>query len=383
MACAVLLPLLLVFASPPRSAPLASQDGLVARRDLPARAAEDARAMQAFRLLKPAEQQEVVDWMASTVAGTKTFRVNLVARTVAAAAVDESKLGPPPAAEWFDPKLHAPGQPIPRKLVPAADARNAKLRRALVKDSGRDWRPAWRYDWARGTLVRIDAPADPERVWANALAGRAPREDWTEALVEAALDDGSQRKALAAFAHVYTDRAGAAWEGVTLHDAWKSGADIEMPDVDVLGIVHLLKDDWTTWTAPVPSSQHERLYTLVGGWFRAANRHMTLRREAARAYLDATEPLPDGYAHLAVNFHALWDEHESDPAALRAALPAPDALEGWLEELTRRVREDPKLWERGKVRADALARDADGVRAAALWVLKEYGAYEALDRAGK
>lgn len=339
--------------------------------------------MKAFGLLKPAEQQEVVDWMASTVAGTKTFRVNLVARIVASSALDEASVKPPPKPEWFDPALHAPGQPIPRKLVAASDARNARLRKALVKDAGRDWRPAWRYDWAQGKVVRIDKGADPERLWRNALAGRAPREDWAEALVEAALDDGTQTKALGAFAHIYTDRAGAAWEGITLHDAWKSGEDIEMPDVDVLGIVHLLKDDWSTWTAPVPSSQHERLYTLVGGWFRAANRHMVLRRVAARSFLDAGEPLPDGYSHLAINFHALWDEHASDPAALRAALPAPEAMDDWLAALTKRVREDPKAWERGNVRADALARDAAGVRAAALWVLKEYGAYDALDKAGK
>jgi hypothetical protein len=153
-----------------------------------------------------------------------------------------------------------------------------------------------------------------------------------------------------------------------------------MPDVDVLGIVHLVRDDWTTWTAPVPASQHERLYTLVGDWFRAANRHRVLRTVCAQAYLDASEPLPEGYAHLAVNMHVLWDEHASDPAVLAAALPKPEALDGWLESLTQRVREDPKLWERGTVRMEALKKDAAEVRAVALWVLKEYGAYE---RAGK
>jgi hypothetical protein len=65
---------------------------------------------------------------------------------------------------------------------------------------------------------------------------------------------------------------------------------------------------------------------------------------------------------------------------LAAALPKPEALDGWLESLTQRVREDPKLWERGTVRMEALKKDAAEVRAVALWVLKEYGAYE---RAGK
>jgi len=100
----------------------------------------------------------------------------------------------------------------------------------------------------------------------------------------------------------------------------------------------------------------------------------------AQAYLDASEPLPEGFAHLAVNVHLLWDEHASDPVRLAEALPKPEALDAWLEALTQRVRDDPKLWERGTVRMEALKKDAAEVRAVALWVLKEYGAY---DRAGK
>jgi hypothetical protein len=341
--------------------------------------AEDERALQAFSALPRAEQQEVLDWMSSTIAGLKTFRVNLAQRVIASSAVDEKTCKPSPEPQWFDPKVHAPAQPIARRLVPASDARNVRLRAKLVKQTGRTWEPAWTYHWATGAPVPSSASTDAKaalRVYTNALKGRAPREDWVESLVSGVLDDGSQRTTLAAFAHVYTDRTGLAWEGITLHDAWKSGADIEMPDVDVLGIVHLVRDDWTTWTAPVPASQHERLYTLVGDWFRAANRHRVLRTVCAQAYLDASEPLPEGYAHLAVNMHVLWDEHASDPALLAAALPKPEALDGWLESLTQRVREDPKLWERGTVRMEALKKDAAEVRAVALWVLKEYGAYE-------
>jgi hypothetical protein len=149
--------------------------------------------------------------------------------------------------------------------------------------------------------------------------------------------------------------------------------------VDVLGIVHAVKGDWTTWTAPVPDRQHARLYETVGGWFAEANAHRVLRVVLARCFLDADEPLPDGYAHLATNFHCLWDEHESDPAKLLAALPSAAGQKAWVEALAARVRADPAAWERGQVRIAALRRDAAEVRAVALWVLSEYGAYERLE----
>jgi hypothetical protein len=336
----------------------------------------DAHARRAFLALKDDERREVVDWISSTIAGLKCFRANLVARSVSQSDISELDAPAPAAPSWFDPKLHAPAQPIPRKLVPAGDPRNEALRKRFRLGAGRSWTPAARYDWGAGRIVKERVQDEPRRVFENALRGRAPREDWVEALVEARLDDGSQRKALAAFEHLYTDRAGNAFEGISLHDAWKSGADIEMPDVDVLGIVHAIKGDWTTWTAPVPERQHARLYETVGGWFAQAKAHRVLRIVLARSFLEADEPLPDGYAHLAPNFHCLWDEHESDPGRLLAALPSFDGQKAWIEALAARVRADPKAWERGEARRQALRRDAAEVRGVVLWVLREYGAYE-------
>lgn len=346
----------------------------------PTPAEVDARAKRAFEALSAAERGEVVDWLSSTIAGLKCFRVNLIGRTVAQSESTESEAPAPAARTWFDPKVHAPAQPIPRQLVRAGEARHDALLKRFRLGAARGWSPAASYDWGAGRIVRARASDESRRVFENALRGRAPREDWVEALVEARLDDGSQRKALAAFEHLYTDRAGGAFEGVSLYDAWKSGADIEMPDVDVLGIVHAVKGDWTTWTAPVPDRQHARLYETVGGWFAEAKAHRVLRVVLARCFLDADEPLPDGYAHLATNFHCLWDEHESDPAKLLAALPSAAGQKAWVEALAARVRADPAAWERGQVRIAALRRDAAEVRAVALWVLSEYGAYERLEQ---
>lgn len=370
-----------VLATPPSTPPSTSPAARQSTED-PAALEVDARAKRAFLALTEAERAEVADWVSSTIAGLKCFRVNLVARSVARSELTEMDAPAPAERAWFDPKVHAPAQPIPRKLVRVDDPRHAVLKKRFRLGVDRPWSPAASYDWGAGRIVRQSSRDEARRVFENALRGRAPREDWVEALVEAGLDDGSQRKTLAAFEHLYTDRGGNAFEGVSLHDAWKSGADIEMPDVDVLGIVHAIKGDWTTWTAPVPEREHARLYETVGGWFAEAKAHRVLRVVLARSYLEADEPLPDGYAHLAPNFHCLWDEHESDPAKLLAALPAAKEQKAWLEALAARVRADPQAWERGQVRLAALRRDAAEVRGVALWVLQEYGAYERLD-AGK
>ena len=79
------------------------------------------------------------------------------------------------------------------------------------------------------------------------------------------MDDGSMKSVMTAFSHAYADRQGNAFPGITLYDAWSSGAEMEMPDVECLGIVHDLLDDWKTWKAPV--RKQESLYDAIGELF--------------------------------------------------------------------------------------------------------------------
>ena len=103
-----------------------------------------------------------------------------------------------------------------------------------------------------------------QHVFELALAGYAPQADLAVALLEQALDRGEQQLALGAFGHAYTDREGRVFPGLTLYDAWSSGLEIEMPDVDNLGIVHAVTGQRGRWVAPVPASEHDELYALVG-----------------------------------------------------------------------------------------------------------------------
>ena len=63
------------------------------------------------------------------------------------------------------------------------------------------------------------------------LSGWSSASQWAGEVARA-----EERSALAAFGPAYTDRNGNVYPGVTLYDAWASGPEIEMPDVDVLGV---------------------------------------------------------------------------------------------------------------------------------------------------
>jgi hypothetical protein len=235
----------------------------------------------------------------------------------------------------------------------------------------------WIYDYATRELRRVPAADERQRVFENALAGYAPMLDFTEAAVEAMLDDGSQQSRARAFAHAYSDRAGNVFPGISLYDAYASGTEIEMPDVEILGIVHGIFDEWTRWVAPIPASEHTALYKKIGQEFLALHRHRGLRHALAITYCSGTEVLRDGYQGNLDNFHALWEDCSSTPAKLRERLPGPDRWAAFLEDWVAVCLKEGSPYRAGQNRRAVLDRDARAVRATLLRVLEEYGAYEA------
>jgi hypothetical protein len=208
----------------------------------------------------------------------------------------------------------------------------------------------------------------------NALAGFPPDLDLAVALIERALDDGKEQSALAAFAHAYTDRTGTVYPGITLYDALSSGLEIEMPDVDVLGVIHELSNDWKTWIAPVPDSQHRALYGKYGEHYAAAKQHRGLRTALATTFLSGTIALRDGYTGNRDRLHAWWDEHASTPEALAKELPSSAKWASFLEGWSKRIDDSADLTQRGIVRRATLDADAARVRQTVVLVLGEVGA---------
>ena len=300
----------------------------------------EAELRELWERLPERQRRGWIDYLRLDLSHGDAFSLVVVRHALGLSDRDPGFWSDAPEPMWFDPQEHAPAQPIARRPL-AADDRAAEkfLERLAGPVPPRRVSAAWAYDWASGEPVRLVDPDDPTRQFENALAGFPPDLDLAEALVLRALDDGSQASALAAFGHAYTDRSGGVYPGVTLYDAWASGLEIEMPDVDTLGLARsLLKKLDRRWVAPVPTSEHDELYGALADAFVPANRHRGLREALARCYLIGRPAFRDGYtaSHLDA-FHAFWESHSSDVVAAAEDLPEPDDWGEWLGDWVKRT----------------------------------------------
>jgi hypothetical protein len=337
---------------------------------------EDDETLRAvWGALAADDRREVVEYLELDLSHAQTFQLALVRHVVGALGVEPGLLDAAPPPSWYDPAVHAPAQPIPRVLLaPDAPLLLAARRRMAASFPARPADPAFAYDFGTRTIVRVGERDDPTRRFEAALAGLPADHDLVTAAVLAAIDDGSQSAVLAAFGRLYTDRAGNVYPGITLYDAWASGASIEMPDVDTLGIVHTLADDWKRWKAPVPDRQHAALYGRIGEWFVPARHHRGLREALAATYLEGEPAYRDGYTSgNTVGFHVLWNRASSDPAVLQPLLPEAKDWAAFLEALNADLARDREAWAGGEVRRDTLRRDQAHVRARLVAVLVDLG----------
>lgn len=339
---------------------------------------KDAELEAAWTALGPEERTDLAQRFVAEVEWLDTLQAALIAHARELSPVDPGLLEDAPPTPFYDPHVHAPGQPIERTRLKPDHAFAAAERERLVGGvRARKLRSAWQYDWGVRTVQRTGDPEDPDLIFHNALAGYAPGADLAEALIAQALDRGEEQKVLAAFGHAYTDRAGNVFPGITLYDAWGSGQELEMPDVDVLGIIHDMLNEWKKWVAPMPSSQHDKVYEKVGEMYQDARRYRGLRQALAIAYLNGSGELRDSYAGHLIRLHALWESVKSNPVELAPELPDADAGSKFLETWKRKVDRDPKLLNGGAARRAALESDAARIRALAARLVLEARAQSA------
>ncbi len=342
----------------------------------------ETRLRDAWSALGKEDRIEIARWFSAECERLDTFQNTLMRFLFGR--LERDRYDWPEAPEQpplYDARRHAPAQPIQRTFL-AEDSPAVKRwqKRLAASQPARKLRVAWSYDYAKGSVVRQAPIFDPERIFENGVAGFPPDLDLAQALVEQSLDDGSLSAIHAAFAHAYADRGGHAYPGMTLYDVWASGAQMEMPDVECLGIVHDILGEWKRWVAPVPPTEHEALYDLLGELFLRAYHHRSLREALARTYLQADPALPAALGPHCTRLHALWDRHASDPAALAKVLPGgpegPDESDwdGFWERLIQSVDGDEEALAAGVGRRATLAGDARRVRATLVRVMREYGA---------
>jgi hypothetical protein len=367
----------------PRSAPQPDAEGapkpavkpVVKRVQAQPEDPASARARRAFAALKPAERKDVADFLASELEHVPTFQLSLARWVLAHQDRDPLVWPAETEANYYDPVRHAPAQPIPRQRLTEDDRRAVAVRTSLrIPPDPR----AWTYDWATGSVLHRTTSDTPERALELALAGLPPELDLVTALVERALDDGSQRTAHAAFAQAYTDRTGLVYPRITLYDAWKSGGEIEMPDVDCLGIVHTVFDDWTTWTSIVPGDRQDSLYERIGEAFLAAKRQRELRVAIAATFVQPSPSMCCAYEVSRDNFHALWDVCASTPDVLAKKLPDAAGWEAYLKDWAAECTRTGELYQSGIRRRQTLATEGEAITATLMRVLDEYGAFAAL-----
>lgn len=343
----------------------------------PARAQEpdDARLRQAWSYLTPQEQEDVASWFRAEAEHLDTFQNRLLRLVLEREPQDPGLFPEDKAAPWFDPEKHAPKQPIARRKLAPDDARVRKLSESFTaRVPSAEVPSCWRYDWGRREVVRRGDFLAAQHTFEGAIAGFAPRVDFAQALVERALDDGEQATLHAAFGHAYTDREGWVYSGLTLWDAWSSGAEFEMPDVDVLGLVATITGKPPKWKAPVPESQHDELYATVGEWYATVRVERGLREALARTYFVGAANLPEAWAPHRLRLHGLWEERESDPTVLAGQIakerdPA-DVLPKW----AKRFDKDSKRNDKARTREATLEWDRRQVRGLLVRILDEYGA---------
>lgn len=363
------------------TAPLRAARTLAREDPLPTPPVErsDELALRAFAALSDKDRSEVVQYFAMEAQKLDTLQARIVRAVITAQDRDAGLWPAETETPYFDPKVHAKGDPIARRRLDAKSKRASELRQRVfesVPEPRLD--SAWRYDYGTRGLVRLATYGDPLRMFRNALAGLPPDVDLAQALVERALDDGAQQKELGAFAHAYTDRDGNVYPGVSLYDAWAAGMEIEMPDVDVLGVVHTVLDDWKRWVAPIPAAKHEPLYDLVGEMYHAARRHRGLRHALAASFACGSPILRDGYDESLDNLHALWFEHANDPRSLARVLPDSARWQAFLDAWAKRCRSDTKLYGGALKRHATLDTDARAVRAVLIAALEEFDAFDKL-----
>jgi len=328
-------------------------------------------------LLLPAEQEEVAAWFSADVKNLGTFQGQLLALALKLEPNDPVYLPADPGIPWFDPKEHAPNDPIPRRTLDADDPRAVAERKRLFASRAPQLSlSAWRYDWGSRTVVRSGDFQAPDHVFELALAGLPPQSDLAIALLERALDSGEEQVALGAFGHAYTDREGWVFPGLTLYDAWCSGQEIEMPDIDNLGIWHVITGEKTRWKAPVPASDHDALYAFVGEQFQRVHNFRALRSAFAQTFMTGSARLDAAYLPHLLRLHGLWEQCASDPAKLAALLPESKDSAKYLVGVAKKFDKDSKRVNAAKNRWAQLDADAQQVRALLDRILKEYGAFD-------
>lgn len=315
---AFILAMLLSFAGATLAAPAPAAPPARSAQDPGAAngSAEDpllARLLPRFRSLPAAEQVRIAEACYQRALAAE----HPLARAAAAlegGGVDRQVLDPDPRRA-FDASRYAPAlQLVTRHAEPGETAWEQVRAEFFGRNAPPDPGAAWEWDYGRNALIRPRTALPPEARLVALLAGRWPEPDRLAALAEASLDHDSARDAVADyFAHHYRDRAGVVFAGIRLDDAWGSGREIEVSDVEAVAWLRTVAQEDRV-RSPIPAKLHDPIYTRISESYAVWREYRTLRRALAVRLCSTDAEPPPVYRALAERLDQAWVELGHDPA---------------------------------------------------------------------
>ncbi|MCR9245682.1 MAG: hypothetical protein NXI31_11675 [bacterium] len=227
------------------------------------------------------------------------------------------------------------------------------------------------YDWRQRKAAKIRESLDDDQRFANYVNGYPPGSDHAIAAILAELDDDPAQHQLAFyFEHLYTDRYGAAYEGVSMFDAWNSGAVVEMPDTDAIAFARDILNT-RSFKSPIPGDRRRtRLYRKVKEAFQAHREYRSLRLAAAASFLVARPVIDPTYEPLIRRCRWLWIQCGYDPGAFKKRLQDAGDRATLLAEVDRAIESSREVVDGER---DALQARADFLRSLAAKELETLG----------
>lgn len=287
-------------------------------------------------------------------------RIQSSARGVAAYASPEPKT-------WFEPREFAPAAAA-RHLVAAGSSTHRTATAGMAAFVCLpELHGVVHYDWGRAVAVHAGGEPGADQRLENYSHGLPPAADQALARTLATLDQDPRQHRLAAyFEHLYADRQGQVFAGVTLFDAWSAGSVVEMPDTDAIAFARQILGS-RAFVAPIPADRRrDRLYEQVREAFAEHREYRTLRLALAATYVAAHPTLDATYVDLLPRCHWLWQECGEDPRRLAERLAGAKDRTTLLAEVDASLRQDSAPAEQRCRDMEAMAAHLRGLVAAGL-----------------
>lgn len=324
--------------------------------------AERESILAAVAKLGGRDRLQLIADLEQRIASTKAPQVDLVAELIQGQL--GTKFKQPSRFEAHDAGVYGGGPK--RRNIKAGHRLWDGIAEQLEQRSQSD--EEYRYEFATGQVVAMGASRS-ERIlqrMANMLRGLPPDVDLARAQLLKRLDRaGVIRAESKFFAHLYSDRDGNAYEGITLFDVWANEVPLEVPDVDALAYAWLVHGN-EDLRPPLNQADHQRWYPRMADSLKLTRDFSWSLEALAKVWFEGEPVLGRGYDPSLVILHSLAARASNAPERLAQRIERDKA------QLLSNMRKEIKAmgdsgWDPGRRRRDEMragqARILEAVRA--------------------